>query len=129
MNNPKILAVDDEENFLKLLSRTLRKEGYVVRTAKDGREALKILERERFDLALVDIRMTPVNGLIVLEKIKAAYPLTKVIIMTAYHSTEMQALSRLKGADQYLLKPIEIKELKEKVRALLSNLDNTPGEV
>lgn len=61
--HPKILAVDDEENFLHLLSHTLQKEGYEVRTALDGPEALRRLEQEEFDLALIDVRMTPMDGL------------------------------------------------------------------
>ena len=120
----KILVVDDEENFLRLLTHTLKKDGYEVKTAADGQEALRLLEREKFDLALIDIRMTPMDGLAVLGGIKRQHPQTKVIMITAYPSAETRMLSFEKGAYRYLIKPIEIHELKEAIRAALSNIDN-----
>ena len=119
----KILAVDDEENFLHLLSHTLQKEGYAVRTATDGQEAMRRLEQEQFDLALIDIRMTPIDGLAVLGDIKKRYPHTKVIMITVYPSVETRSLSLQRGAERYLIKPIEIQELKKTIREMLSHLD------
>jgi ATP-dependent Lon protease len=119
----KILAVDDEENFLRLLSHTLQKEGYEVRTASDGPEALRKFEHERFDLALIDVRMTPMDGLTVLEDIKKRYPHTKVIMITAYPTNETRRLSLQQGAVQYLTKPIEIQDLKLSIRQALACLD------
>jgi CheY-like chemotaxis protein len=121
--HPKILAVDDEENFLHLLSHTLQKEGYEVRTALDGPEALRRLEQEEFDLALIDVRMTPMDGLAVLGDIKRQYPHIKVIMITAYPSTETRRLSLQKGAVQYLVKPVDIQDLKQIIRQALSHLD------
>ncbi len=119
----KILAVDDEENFLHLLSHTLQKEGYEVRTALDGLEALRKLEQEEFDLALIDVRMTPMDGLAVLGDIKKRYPHTKVIMITAYPTGETRRLSLQQGAVQYLTKPIEIQDLKLTIRQALACLD------
>ncbi len=119
----KILAVDDEENFLHLLSHTLQKEGYEVRTALDGLEALRKLEEEEFDLALIDVRMTPMDGLAVLGDIKKRYPHTKVIMITAYPTGETRRLSLQQGAVQYLTKPIEIQDLKLTIRQALACLD------
>jgi DNA-binding NtrC family response regulator len=116
----KILAVDDEQNFLQLLSHTLKKEGYAVKTAVDGREALKTLDQEQFDLVLIDIRMAPIDGLAVLGDIKKRYPHIKVIMITAYPSVETRTLSLQKGAERYLIKPIEIQELKQTIRETLS---------
>lgn len=84
MGHAKILAVDDEENFLQLLTRTLRKEGYEVKTAQDGQEAIRWLEREQCDLALIDIRMTPIDSLEVLGEINRRFPQMKAIMITAY---------------------------------------------
>jgi DNA-binding response OmpR family regulator len=67
--------------------------------------------------------MAPINGLAVLEDIKRRYPLMKVIMITAYPSTETQTLSLQRGAYRYLTKPIEIHELKETIRAVLSCVD------
>jgi ATP-dependent Lon protease len=119
----KILAVDDEKIFLQLLSHTLQKEGYEIRTASDGPEAIRRLEQEKFDLALIDVRMTPMDGLAVLEDIKKRYPHTKVIIITAYPTGETRRLSFQQGAVQYLTKPIEIQDLKLTIRQALACLD------
>jgi DNA-binding NtrC family response regulator len=121
----KILAIDDEENFLHLLSHTLQKEGYEVRTASDGPEALRRLDQEEFDLALIDVRMAPMDGLAVLGDIKKRYPNTKVIMITAYPTNETRRLSLQQGAVQYLTKPIEIQDLKRTIRQALACLDRS----
>jgi CheY-like chemotaxis protein len=124
----KILAVDDEENFLQLLSHTLEKDGYAVKTAMNGQEAMKRVEQEQFDLALLDVRMAPMDGLAVLGDIKRRSPHTKVIMITAYPSPESRSLSLQKGAEGFLVKPIEIQELKQTIRAMLSHLDIDPAK-
>jgi DNA-binding response OmpR family regulator len=117
----KILAVDDDENFLQLLNQTLRKEGYEVRTTSRGEETLGWLECERFDLVLLDLQMNPVNGLVLLGQIKDRWPHVKAIMITAYPSRETRILSRERGASQYLIKPIELQELKQTIRWVLSS--------
>lgn len=116
MGYPRILVVDDEENFLNLLSKILGKEGYEIRATADGDQALTWLEELHFDLAIVDIRMHPVDGFSVLERIRARHPGTKVIMMTAYPAVDTRTLSFRKGAIAYLVKPINIEDLKAAVR-------------
>lgn len=116
---PKILVVDDEENFLTLMAKTLRREGYWVATALDGQQALRLLEEEPFDLASIDIRMAPMNGLTLLDEIKKCYPLTKVIIVTVLASHEIRRQALQKGASTYLVKPVNLNELKDTIRNLL----------
>ena len=116
MGYPRILVIDDEENFLSLVSKVLGKEGYDVKTAADATQALKQLEEEPFDLALVDIRMHPMDGFSLLEQIKSRQPDAKVIMLTAYPDDKTQTLALLKGAIAYLVKPVDIDELKETVR-------------
>ncbi len=119
MGYPRILVVDDEENFLSLVARILGKEGYEVRTAADGNQAWARLEKESFDLAIIDIRMGPINGLSLLDRIRKSHPHTRVIMITAYPTTESRDLASLKGAVAYLVKPIDINELKETIRGHL----------
>lgn len=116
----RILVVDDEDNYLSLLSKVLRKEGYEVSTARGGEEALQIVRERRCDVALLDIKMFPMDGLEVLEKIKAESPSTKAIIFTAYPSPENRKLSYEKGAVIYLVKPVDLRELKERIARILS---------
>jgi DNA-binding response OmpR family regulator len=120
MRNARILIVDDEENFLQLLFQTLGKEGYQVRIANNGNDGIKWLETEPFDLALIDIKMAPMNGLTLLEKIKTEYSRMKVIMITAFSTPENQNQCIESGADAFLIKPIEIRDLKEAIQNVLS---------
>lgn len=119
MGYPRILVIDDEENFLSLVSKVLGKEGYEVKTAADATQALKRLEEEPFDLALLDIRMRPIDGLTLLGQIKSRRPHVKVIMITAYPEDQTRTVALLKGAIAYLVKPIDIDDLKETIRGHL----------
>jgi DNA-binding NtrC family response regulator len=115
-----ILVVDDEQNFLELLIRILGKRGFEVKTALNGIEALKLLEKDSFHLALLDIWMGPMNGIQLLEEIKGRNPLIKVIMMTAYPTSETHVEAFEKGASAYLTKPIDLKELLEALNSVLT---------
>ena len=114
-----ILVVDDEQNFLDLLIRILGKRGFEVKTALSGTEALRLLEQHSFDLALLDIRMGPMNGIQLLEEIKGRKPRIKAIMMTAYPTIETRTQAFEKGASAYLTKPVDLKELVETMHSLL----------
>ena len=79
----KILIVDDEVRILILLQSLLKANGYETVTAKDGNEALEVLEEGGVDLVITDLRMAPMDGLKLIEKIKLAYPRMPVILLTA----------------------------------------------
>lgn len=116
-----ILVVDDEQNFLELLTRILGKRGFEVKTALNGYEALRLLDKEAFDLALLDIRMGPMNGVQLLEKIKERRPDMKAIMMTAYPTSETRMQSFEKGASAYLTKPVDLQELIQTMNSLLTH--------
>ena len=113
-----ILVVDDERNFLQLLMMVLGKWGFEVKTAVNGDEALKLIDQQAFDVALLDIRMGPVNGIQLLQEIKQRRPLTKAIMMTAYPTHEIRAEATARGASAYLTKPFEIDELIKTINSL-----------
>ena len=112
MEPPSLLVVDDEENFLVLLKTALSPVGYRVTTAHDGIEALAHVEREKFRLAILDIRMHPMGGVEVLEQIKIRSPSTHVIMATAYPTKDNHDECIKLGAAAYLTKPVDIPELK-----------------
>ena len=114
-----ILVVDDEQNFLELMMRILSKRGFAVKTAANGDEALKLLEQQSFDLVLLDIKMGPMNGIQLLEKIKERQPLVKAIMMTAYPTNETRVQAMDLGASAYLTKPVELNALIEAMNSLL----------
>jgi DNA-binding NtrC family response regulator len=113
-----ILAVDDEHNLLELLITALGKRGFKVRTALSGSEALKLLENESFQLALLDIKMGPLNGVQLLKEIKDRRPVIKVIMMTAYPTLETRLEASENGASAYLTKPVDLQKLVETINSL-----------
>jgi DNA-binding NtrC family response regulator len=119
--NKAILIVDDEENLLLLLERILSKQGYKVATAQNSGDALSLLETEPFELAILDIKMFPVDGVGLLAEIKSRRPSTEVIMITAYPTADTRNECLKKGASTYLTKPLDIQELKSTVSSLLSH--------
>jgi DNA-binding NtrC family response regulator len=113
-----ILAVDDEQNLLELLITVLGKRGFKVKTALNGIEALRLLDQESFQLALLDLKMGPVNGVQLLKEIKDRRPVIKVIMMTAYPTNETRTQASANGASAYLTKPVDIQKLVDTLNSL-----------
>jgi len=116
-----ILVVDDDMSVRTTFSSVLRQEGYRVTAVKNGYEAIKAIDEESFDLALVDLRMPGMDGIEVLEKIKSRRPQTRVIIFTGYGSITTAVEAMRKGATDYLNKPFFPHELKAGVKKALEN--------
>ena len=108
----RILVVDDEESHRIMLRAVLGAEGYAVAEASDGTEAVTAVEREAFDVILLDIRMTNMDGIEALTEIRKISPLVPVLIMTAYASVKTAVEALKAGAFDYLTKPLDIEELK-----------------
>lgn len=112
MPKEKILIVDDEQSMRELLTIMLKREGYLVTSASNGEEAVKLLNREIFDLAITDIKMPKLNGLELLKVLKEIAPQTIVLMITAFASTETAVEAMKEGAYDYLTKPFKIDEVK-----------------
>lgn len=111
-----ILVVDDQKTVCYSLQRFLQSEGYNVRTATSGEEALSVINDVKPDLMIMDVRMPEIDGIEVLRKIKESYPQIQVIMMTAFSTTE-KAIQAIKlGAYDYLTKPFDNDELLVRVR-------------
>jgi CheY-like chemotaxis protein/predicted regulator of Ras-like GTPase activity (Roadblock/LC7/MglB family) len=110
----KVLIVDDEEILTWIMSKTLSKDRkkYEVLVANDGNKALEIMSSVAVDLVITDIRMPGMSGLDLLEQVRARYPETKVIIMTAYGNPEVQREANERGCLHYLEKPFKIEDLR-----------------
>jgi two-component system response regulator PilR (NtrC family) len=107
-----ILIVDDDRNLRKMLAFVLAKEGYRVEEAVNGVDALKKLKGRNFDLVISDIRMPDLNGIELLKKIKSHDQDLPVIMITAYATTN-DAIEAMKlGAEDYIMKPFSLDELK-----------------
>jgi two-component system response regulator HydG len=108
----RILVADDEESHRIMLRAVLQEEGYEVAEAADGPESIRAVEQEPFDLILLDIRMPGMNGIEALMEIRKISPYVPVLMMTAYSSVKTAVDALKAGAFEYLIKPLDIDELK-----------------
>jgi len=114
--NIKILIVDDEVKFLDSIARRLAMRGLDVVKASNGMDALEIARREKFDLALLDLKMPGLNGKEVLEVLKEEHKFLEVIILTGHGSMDSAVDCTKLGAFAYLPKPYELDKLLEVLR-------------
>jgi DNA-binding NtrC family response regulator len=119
----KILVVDDEEIIRESLSYVLKKEGYVVEEAVNGKEAYSKIKEETFDLVISDLEMPVMKGTELLEEVKKLNIKTSVIVITAFGSLDTAIKALRSGASDYILKPVEFDELLVKIRRLFEAKD------
>jgi two-component system, NtrC family, response regulator HydG len=112
MMKPKILVVDDEAAHRSMIEAVLTQEGYEISQAEDGQIAVEAVEKQFYDLILMDIRMSRTGGIEALKKIKEISPSIPVVMMTAYASVNTAVDALKSGANDYLIKPVDIEELK-----------------
>ena len=102
-----ILIVDDEKNYLTILSAVLEDEGFEVLTALGGREALEVHKTSDLDLIVTDMKMPGMDGIELLEHIKSVDPDLPIIMMTAHGTVDKAVEAMQKGAYSYILKPFD----------------------
>jgi DNA-binding NtrC family response regulator len=117
--SPVLLVVDDDQVARELLAETLGREGYRVRVAGGGEEAVRLAGAEPFDMALVDLRMPDLDGLAVLKQLAMIQPELPVVILTAFATVETAIEAVNAGAFDYLSKPFRMEEIKIVVRRTL----------
>jgi DNA-binding NtrC family response regulator len=115
----KVLVVDDEESPRKVLRLELLDVGFDVRIASDGDDAIAAIEKEKFDLVLLDIKMPRVNGFEVLKFIKEKHGDTRVIMMTSFADLKSATESEKLGAEGFLIKPYELSVLMKTIDRVL----------
>jgi DNA-binding response OmpR family regulator len=124
VSNKKILVVDDEPNIRFYLKEVLSRDGHHVVATESGEAALEWIERDTFDLVLLDLRMEGIDGLQVLEILRQQCPDTSVIMLTAHASLESAVEALRHGAHDYLFKPCKTVELRESVHRGLVKTEN-----
>jgi len=112
MIGARILVVDDELSMREFLGILFEKEGHSVRLAEGGEAALQRLDDDEFDLVITDLKMPGVDGLEVVEKVKAVAPDTQVIVITAFATTETAVEAMKRGAYDYVMKPFKVDAIK-----------------
>ncbi|MGB7062438.1 MAG: response regulator [Candidatus Zixiibacteriota bacterium] len=116
--NPSVLVVDDEDHILKLYQKELTEEGYQVKTATNGEQALRMAETESPDLVVLDIKLQDQNGLEILSGLRKLGGNTPIILNSAYSVYKNDFQSWL--ADAYLVKSSNLDQLKKKIKELIS---------
>jgi two-component system response regulator MprA len=124
----RILVVDDEPSVRDALDRALRLDGYKVRLARDGREALNLLADEPPDAVVLDVLMPAPDGLEVTRRLRAAGDRTPVLLLTARDAVPDRVRGLDAGADDYLVKPFALEELTARLRALLRRTGTPQAE-
>jgi two-component system response regulator PilR (NtrC family) len=115
-----VLVVDDEEALRTVLSGELANEGYDVKAAADGDEAISEVEKSPFDLVLLDIKMPRMSGFEVLKYIKVNHAKTKVVMLTGFADLKNAIESKKLGADDFVSKPYDLVDLLTTIERVLS---------
>ncbi len=115
---PRVLVVEDDEEIAQVLQRSLRMEGYEVRTAADGEAALETASSYVPDLVILDLGLPKLDGIDVAKRLRGADDVP-ILILTARDAVEARVEGLDAGADDYLVKPFERQELLARLRALL----------
>jgi DNA-binding NtrC family response regulator len=112
----RVLVIDDDEGIRKVVAEALKSEGYLVDTASNGKEAVEKSQTNFYNLSLVDIRLPDMEGTKLLTSMKETTPPMVKIILTGYPALQNAIDAVNKGADAYLVKPINMDELLRTVK-------------
>jgi len=115
MKGPRILLVDDEVAFANNILKLLSKRGYNVMAVNDGASAIRALGEKEFDVVILDMKMPGMNGIATLKEIKKKESLIEVVILTGHGSIESGIEGMQLGAFDFVMKPVSIDDLNEKV--------------
>jgi two-component system NtrC family response regulator/two-component system response regulator AtoC len=115
----KVLVVDDEEDLVYTLAERLEFRGMVADAAINGTEAIKKMEKNKYDVTIIDMKMPGLNGIELLNIARHLQPSTKIILVTGHGTVEEGTKSKALGATDYLVKPIKINQLIEKINSAI----------
>ncbi|MCK5312109.1 MAG: response regulator [Desulfobacteraceae bacterium] len=112
----KVLLVDDEKEFLEIMSERMEARGMKVTTAETAEQALALIEKESFDAIVMDFQMPGMDGMEALKAIKGDRPELQIILLTGYATVEKTVEAMKVGATDFLEKPADIEALSEKIK-------------
>ncbi|XKO55218.1 response regulator transcription factor [Lysinibacillus fusiformis] len=115
----KLLLVEDEAVLSRIIYKGLKKSGYAVDTAFDGKEALELFEINEYDLIILDLNLPKMDGIEVLEQIRVQNEDVKILILSARSAIHDKIMGLDCGANDYLIKPFDFQELDARIRNLL----------
>lgn len=115
----RFLVIEDELSLLKIIALRLKEEGYIVDTARNGKEGKDYIDAFEYDCIILDLMIPIIDGLTLLKEIRAKKVTTPVLILTAKDSIKDRVIGLDTGADDYLMKPFSFDELFARIRAIL----------
>lgn len=121
MMKSRILIVDDEEIMRTSLCDWLNEDGYITEAVENGNEAINLVKKEGFDLAIVDLKMPGMDGIELLKQLNVINPKLPVIIITAYATIDSAVMAMKEGAADYLVKPFNPEEISLVIKRLLEH--------
>lgn len=124
MEEIKVLLVEDEKKIADSIAKGLQELDYYVETAYDGKIGLRLFENNRFNIVITDINLPGINGYDLCKMIRSRNSHIPVIMLTAFSTTDDKIEGFDAGADDYMVKPFEFKELVVRIRALLKRTMN-----
>ena len=125
----RILLAEDQEKLNSVVTHKLTKEGYVVDSCYDGEDAWDYIESTEYDVVLLDIMMPGISGLEVLKKMRSTGNHTPVIMMTALGQTDDKITGLDMGADDYLVKPVDLDEMIARIRSVVRRSGNKASNI
>ncbi len=124
MNKIKILLIDDENEFTSTLAERLEIRGYDAKTTDSGEAGIELIQNENFDIAILDLMMPGMSGIETLRQIKIINTALPVILLTGHGSTKEGVEGMRIGAADYLMKPLDINDLMEKINETLNTSES-----
>ena len=122
-----VLIVEDDKSLARLLQQAVSEAGYVTQVEHDGTAALELAQSSEFDLILLDVMLPGLDGLEVCRRLRAGRILSPVLMMTARDAVDNKVEGLDSGADDYIVKPVSIRELLARIRALLRRGVSSPA--
>jgi DNA-binding response OmpR family regulator len=119
----QILVVEDDVRVAELLQRSLQEQQYEVDLAYDGYLGKRLALQKNYDLIITDVILPKINGIDLCKELKVQFPQTPIVMLTALGTTDDKVEGFDAGADDYLVKPFEIRELYVRIRALLKRFE------
>ncbi len=124
MKSKNIIVIEDDESMRLGIVESLKREGYTVMDFDNGKDALKEISNRKYNLAIVDLKMEPINGIEVLEKTEEINPDIEVLMISAYGTVDDAVKAMKLGAIDFLTKPFSTEELRIRVKKIFEKIEN-----
>jgi DNA-binding response OmpR family regulator len=125
ISSKRILIVDDSQDLTNVIADFLSMHGYLVHTARDGLDALDLMNKQPIQVVVSDIHMPRMDGFTLMGEIRMKYPKVPIVLITGFSVSEAQKLAFERGANAFIAKPFKLKELKNVIESISEEVTTT----